>query len=62
MAMDYAGKELLQANVTRTVVLNKLEKVCDFVPAQTGGLPELIAMQSMKCQIFRSLLPVNRSN
>ena len=36
MAMDYA-KELLQANVTRTVVLNKLEKVCDFVPAQTGG-------------------------
>ena len=30
-------KELLQANVTRTVVLNKLEKVCDFVPAQTGG-------------------------
>ena len=36
MAMDYA-KELLQANVTRTVVLNKLEKVCDFVPAQPGG-------------------------
>jgi phytepsin len=36
MAVDYA-KELLQANVTRTVVLNELEKVCDFVPAQPGG-------------------------
>jgi len=36
MAVDYA-KELLQTNVTRTVVLNELEKVCDFVPAQPGG-------------------------
>ena len=36
MAVDYA-KELLQINVTRTVVLNELEKICDFVPAQPGG-------------------------
>ena len=35
--------------VTRTVVLNKLEKVCDFVHSRVDK-PESIAMQSMKCK------------